>query len=126
MTMGSGIVVINLLLLWLLFRPSAAETTHGLQWRQTRRHSVLLPVDVDGNRGFTKNISLTGCRVKGNMAMRRGEAVMLQLHLPGEESPVIIERAAVRWVGGNDFGLQFLSLQSVERERLRGLLQWVA
>jgi hypothetical protein len=56
---------------------------------------------------------------------RRGD-VMLQLHLPGQESPVIIERAAVRWVGGNDFGLQFLSLHSVERERLRGLLQWVA
>jgi hypothetical protein len=125
MTTGSEIAIINLLLLWLFFRPSAAETTNGLQ-RRPRRQSLLIPVEVDGKRGSTNNLSLGGCSVNGNMAVTGGEDFTLQLHLPGQESPIIVERAAVRWVSGNDFGLQFVSLHSVERERLRGLLQWMA
>ena len=49
-----------------------------------------------------------------------------RLHLPGQGSPIVIERAAVRWVGEKDFGLQFMSIPSSERERLGELLQWVA
>ena len=50
----------------------------------------------------------------------------LRLHLPGQESPIVVERATVRWVGEKDFGLQFMSIPSRERERLGELLQWVA
>ena len=123
------IVIIELLLLWLFFRPSAAETTNGAQRRRPTRHPLLLPVEVDGQKdvkGLTNNLSLGGCRVNGHLAVRRGEHLALRLHLPGQECPIVVERAEVRWVAGKDFGLQFVSLQSMERERLRGLLQWVA
>ena len=125
----SGMVIINLLMLWLVVRPSAAETTNGGQRRGSTRHPLLLPVHVDGTngvKGITNNLSLGGCRINGNLAVRRGQHLTVRLHLPGEESPIVVERAAVRWVDGEDFGLQFVSLPSGERERLQGLLQWVA
>jgi PilZ domain-containing protein len=125
----SGMVIVSLLMLWLVVRPSAAETANGGQRRGSTRHLLLLPVNVDGRKGvkgITNNLSLGGCRINGNLAVRRGQHLTVRLHLPGEESPLVVERAAVRWVDGEDFGLQFLSLPSGERERLQGLLQWVA
>jgi hypothetical protein len=122
MTTGSAIAVINLLLLWFVFTPSAPT----LPCPRPTRQSLILPVDVDGKRGFTNNLSLGGCSVNGNMAVTNGDDLMLRLHLPGQEYPIVVEKAAVRWVAGKTFGFEFVSLQSVERERLRELLRWVA
>ena len=124
----SGLAIISLLTLWFFVKRSS-EATSGIQRRRFRRHSILLPVEVDGKegvKGLTDNLSLGGCRMNGNLAVRRGQHLTLRLRLPGQESPIIVERAAVRWVVGNAFGLQFMSLLSSERERLEGLLQWVA
>ena len=125
----SGMVIINLLMLWYLVRPSGAQTANAGQRRGSERHTVLLPVDVDGARGakgVTNNVSLGGCRMNSNLPLRRGQCLSLRLHLPGEESPLLVEKAAVRWVAGEDVGLQFVSLPFGQRERLEGLLQWVA
>jgi len=122
MTTGSGIALINLLLLWFVFTPSAAT----LPCPRPRRQSLLLPVDVEGKRGFTNNLSLGGCSVNGNMAVKDGDDLTLLLHLPGQERPIVVEKASVRWVAGKTFGFEFVSLQSLERERLRELLRWVA
>ena len=125
---GSGLTIIELLILWLFVRWSTGMT-NGAQRRRTRRHTVLLPVEVDGKKdlkGLTSDLSLGGCRITSNLAVRSGQHLTLRLHLPGQESPIVVERAAVRWVVGKDFGLQFMLLVSSERERLEGLLQWVA
>jgi hypothetical protein len=122
MTTGSGIALINLLLLWFVFTPSAPK----LQCPRPTRQSLLLPVDVDEKRAFTSNLSLGGCSVNGNMAVRDGDDFTLRLHLPGQECPIVVQKAAVRWVTGKTFGFEFVSLESVERERLRELLRWVA
>lgn len=124
----SGLATISLLILWFLIKRSS-EATSGSQRRRFRRHSILLPVEVDGKegvKGLTDNLSLGGCRMNGNLAVRRGQHLTLRLRLPGQESPIIIERAAVRWVVENDFGLQFMSIPFRDRARLEGLLQWVA
>jgi hypothetical protein len=86
-------------------------------------------VDVDGKkdlRGLTSDLSLGGCKIFSNLALKSGQHLTLRLHLPGQESPIVVEKAAVRWAVGNAFGLQFMSVLSSERERLEGLLQWVA
>ena len=125
---GSGLTIVGLLILWVSVR-FGMGTTNGVQRRRTRRHTVLLPVEVDGKkdrRGLTSDLSLGGCKITSNLALRSGQHLTLRLHLPGQESPIVVEKAAVRWVVGNAFGLQFMSLLSSERERLEGLLQWVA
>ena len=124
----SGLTIIGLLILWLFARGSTGMT-NGAQRRQTRRHTVLLPVEVDGKKdlkGLTSDLSLGGCRINSNLAVRRGQHLTLRLHLPGQESPIVVERAAVRWVVEKDFGLQFMSILASERARLEGLFQWVA
>lgn len=124
----SGLTIISLLILW-FFVKRGNKATNGTQRRRFSRHPILLPVEVDGKegvKGLTDDLSLGGCRMNGNLAVRRGQHLTLRLHLPGKESPIVIERAAVRWVVEKDFGLQFMSIPVSERIRLEGLLQWVA
>jgi PilZ domain len=121
----SGLVIIDFLLLWLLIK----QCSNGAQRRRMRRHTIFLPVEVDGKKGvkwFTDDLSLDGCRIHGNSALRHGQHLPLRLHLPGQESPIVVERAAVRWVGEKKFGLQFMAIPSTERTRLGELLQLVA
>jgi c-di-GMP-binding flagellar brake protein YcgR len=121
----SGLAIINFLILWLFVR----QASHGDQRRRTTRHSIFLLVDIHGKKGvkaLINDLSLGGCRISGNLAVRHGEHLPLRLHPPGQASPILIERAAVRWIGEKDFGLQFMSVPSGERARLGQLLQWVA
>ena len=121
----SGLAIIDFLILWLFVKQSPNEA----QRRRMRRHAIVLPVEVDGKKGvkgLTNDLSLGGCRINANLAVRHGQHLPLRLHLPGQESPIVVHRAAVRWVGKKDFGLQFMSIPSSERERLGQLLQWVA
>jgi PilZ domain len=86
-------------------------------------------VEVDGKKGvkgLTNDLSLGGCKINGDLAVRHGQHLPLRLHLPGQGSPIVVERAAVKWVGEKDFGLQFMSIPSSERARLGQLLEWVA
>ena len=124
----SGLAIIGLLMLWLFVKQSI-EMANAAQRRRLKRHTILLPVEIDGKtgaKGLTDNLSLGGCRMKGNLAIRRGQHLTLRLHLPGVESPIVVERAAVRWVAEKNFGLQFMSIPSGERARLEGVLQLVA
>jgi PilZ domain len=120
----SGLFIIDFLILWLLIKQCS-----GAQRRRMRRHAIFLPVEVDGKKGvkgLTNDLSLEGCRINGNLAIRDGQHLQLRLHLPGRESPIVVDRAAVRWVGEKNCGLQFMSIPSSERARLGELLQWVA
>ena len=121
----SGLFIINFLILWLFIK----QSPDGAQRRQMRRHAIFLPVEVDGKKGvngLTNDLSLGGCRINGDLAVRHGQHLPLRLHLPGQGSPIVVERAAVRWVGEKNFGLEFMSITSRERKRLGELLQWVA
>jgi hypothetical protein len=124
----SGLAILGFLILWLFVNRSSGMTD-GAQRRRLRRHAILLPVEVDGTKGvqgLTTDLSHGGCRINGNLAVRRGQHLTLRMHLPGEESPLVVERAAVQWVVEKDFGLRFMSIPSSERARLGELLQWVA
>ncbi|MCX5725334.1 MAG: hypothetical protein NTX84_12640 [Nitrospirae bacterium] len=45
------------------------------------------------------------------------------LHLPNQSPPMKVERASVRWVSGNTFGLSFILFFPSERARLRTFLE---
>ena len=121
-----GLTMIGLLI---LFVRGSTRMTSGVQRRQTTRHTVLLPVEVDGKKdlkGLTSDLSLGGCRINGHLGVKHGQYLPLRLHLPGQESPIVVERAAVRWVREKVSTTGVMSILSSERERLEGLFQWVA
>src|SRR5262249_52940975 len=109
----SGLFIIDILILWLFIKWS-----DGAQRRRMRRHAIFLPVEFDGKKGLTNDLSIGGCKINGDLAVRHGQHLPLRLHLPGQGSPIVVERAAVRWVGEKDCGLQFMSIPSSERARL--------
>ena len=67
------------------------------------------------------NISTGGCRAESDINVAEGLQFVVLLHLPGQP-PVKIERAAVRWVKGNAFGLSFILFLPSERAKLQKYL----
>lgn len=78
--------------------------------------------EVEGDATVT-NISTAGCRAESDINMAEGLDVHVLLHLPDQLPPVKVERASVRWVSGNAFGLNFILFFPSERARLRTLLE---
>ena len=76
--------------------------------------------EIEGEARVT-NISTGGCRAESEINVAEGLQFVVLLHLPGQ-SPLKIERAAVRWVKGNVFGLSFLLFLPSERAKLQHYL----
>jgi PilZ domain len=69
------------------------------------------------------NISPAGCRAETDINLAEGLEVQALIQLPNQSRPITIERASVRWVSGNAFGLSFILMLASERARLRELLE---
>jgi PilZ domain len=77
--------------------------------------------EMEGDAHVT-NISTGGCRAESDINLAEGLEFQVLLQLPGESSPVKIERAAVRWVTDNTFGMSFILFLPSERARLKAYL----
>jgi hypothetical protein len=67
------------------------------------------------------NLSVKGCLIQAETAVAEGEYFSLQLSLRGQrgqEEPVQVKLAAVRWSKGRAFGTEFLLLDPDEQQRL--------
>lgn len=80
--------------------------------------------DIEGDAHVT-NISTGGCRAESEINLAEGLEFQVLLQLPGESSPVKIERAAVRWVTGDVFGMSFILFLPSERARLKTYLDTI-
>ena len=74
---------------------------------------------------ITKSFDLSrkGCRLESRFEGYTGMRVNLLLSLPEGESPILIERAVVRWCGTREIGIEFQSLSSPYQKRLDDTLQ---
>ena len=110
-----------------------------LRWRRMyrktyydRRELVRSPVSLNASlwgesgkhgEGTLQDLSMRGCRLTAGVAFRPGSIVRLELHIPNEELPIIVQAGVVRTVGPGDSEIEFLRLQHFERERLRVLVK---
>ena len=85
--------------------------------------SVLSGQPLGESLGTIMNLSKSGCRVKTDSQVYSGMQVSLRFDVPGETSPLCIERAAVRWNSGGELGVGFISVASPHKERLDQLLE---
>jgi hypothetical protein len=76
-----------------------------------------IEVPVEGE-GTIFDLSKTGCRVQSDTQPSKGIELKLELFLSDYSWPMKVDRAVVCWIKGRTFGLEFVSLQSAQRDRL--------
>jgi hypothetical protein len=97
----------------------------------TRKHprfpvslsSTLLHKDQFRHAGAVRDLSIKGCRVDSIISPFTGMQLSVQLHIPGESQPILIDNAAVRWSGSAGIGLEFLTVASPHQDRLDCIIQ---
>jgi hypothetical protein len=94
--------------------------------RITARHKVHCRAFFSGGgregEGTVDDMSRTGCKILCETLPEAGASVKLDLFLPDYPRPLKVERALVRWVKTDSFGVEFTEIQASQRERLRVFL----
>ena len=95
----------------------------GFVLRKANRFKKLVPVRYLGDgiagEGIIEDLSLSGSYINGNAPVSVGMALALQIFVPGDSDPLLIEATTVKWVKGRDFGVEFATPQSKEAERIK-------
>ena len=90
--------------------------------RAYHRYSVAYPVIFGGapfvGEGKVSNLSLTGCSVACERIVLAGSYVRLSVILPDPTLSLFIELGKVRWARENAFGVEFIRLPTITRNRL--------
>jgi hypothetical protein len=83
----------------------------GFAMRKNQRLKRLVPVRYRGDEiagdGIIKDLSLSGSYMTGNAPVSVGMALALQMFVPGDLEPLLIDRVTVKWVKGSEFGVDF-------------------
>jgi hypothetical protein len=86
--------------------------------RLTRLVSVWYLREGLAGEGIIKDLSLSGSYMTGNTAVSVGMALALQIFVPGDPEPLLIDRATVIWVKGFEFGVDFDTPEPKVAERI--------
>jgi hypothetical protein len=73
--------------------------------------------------GTLRDLSMRGCGITSGVALAQGNILRLELHIPEEPRAIVVQAAVVRTVTENHSQVEFLQLNSHERERLRALVR---
>lgn len=89
--------------------------------RPYRRFPVVSPVTCEHGlgegEGMVWNLSPAGWRLSGDLPLERGDICSLTLMLP-TNTPVSVSAAIVRWVRGQEFGLETLVMNGQAQAQL--------
>ena len=77
--------------------------------------------NVEGE-GRLLDLSTSGCRMASDQPLKVGMVLKLSLFLPDHAWTMMIDQALVRWVDGDRSGLEFTSIRTAQRERLRAMI----
>jgi PilZ domain len=73
--------------------------------------------------GTTLDLSMEGCRMRGDAPLVKGQYVELFINLLGEIAPLTVELAVIRWSGETAFGVEFIRIANRHQSRLRHYLR---
>ena len=72
-------------------------------------------------RGTVWNFSLSGWKLSGDVPLQVGQTCSLTVHLPIEGS-IVVTAAIVRWVRGQEFGLETLAIEKQTHSRVEHVI----
>lgn len=84
--------------------------------------SAYLDQTITGE-GTILNLSIHGCNLTSQQPLGKGSLLRLQVRYAEHDAPVDIDVAVVRSSSNKQLGVEFLSLQPNEEERLRRLME---
>ena len=97
----------------------------------TRKHprfpvslsSTLVHQNHFRHTGSVRDLSAKGCRVESLISPFTGMQIAIQLHIPDESQPIVIDNATVRWSGSAGIGIEFLTIAAPQQDRLRLMIK---
>ncbi|MCI0426924.1 MAG: PilZ domain-containing protein, partial [Nitrospiraceae bacterium] len=72
--------------------------------------------------GTVWDFSLSGWKLSGDVPLQVGQTCSLTVNLPNEES-IFMAAAIVRWVRGQEFGLETLAIEKQTQSRVEHVIQ---
>jgi c-di-GMP-binding flagellar brake protein YcgR len=99
-----------------------------IECREHRRIAIDLPVifstnhNTDIRQGTIFDVSAGGCAVTSSVSVAPGTGVRLLIRAAELGSPITVQSAAVRWARHGEFGVEFLDLTELDRNRLQRLV----
>ncbi len=97
--------------------------------RRHPRFPLRRPIEFSGDlvqgEGTAVDISKLGSKVECDLLLKQGTYLDLRIHLEGEEVPLKIELAVVRWSMQGVFGTEFMSIHHEQQERLDQLIRFL-
>jgi len=97
--------------------------------RQYERYIVEFPArfvgDCEGT-GIVYNLGMGGCKIVTDRPLTIGAMVALSLNVPKEALSITVRMATVRWMLQYEFGIEFLGMEELQRERLAQYLHNLA
>jgi hypothetical protein len=82
----------------------------------------LSTTSTEAGEGKLVDLSIEGCRIESAGRLSVNTYLSLRLLLAPEEPPILVDLAAVRWVRDEHCGIQFLSIQPPQLNRLENFL----
>ena len=94
--------------------------------RPFRRFSICCPATYHSGlcegHGIVWNLSANGWRLSGDVPLRVGQSCPLTVNLPNQES-LVVAAAIVRWVQGQEYGLETLVADKQTHSRLEQVIK---
>jgi hypothetical protein len=95
--------------------------------RAYHRFPLHCPVIFGGapfvGEGVLTNLSLMGCSVLCDREVLRGSDVRVSVMLPDQTAALSIDLGTIKWVQGEQFGVEFLRVPIEGRQRLNSMLR---
>jgi|APFre7841882590_1041340.scaffolds.fasta_scaffold168884_2 hypothetical protein len=85
--------------------------------------STLSAAHLPEGNGTAVDLSIRGCRVRSFIPVIPGLRLKLSIVIPDPDTVIEIDQAVVRWVTGQDFGLEFATITPIQFEQLTKAIQ---
>jgi hypothetical protein len=73
--------------------------------------------------GTVVGLSLLGCRALAGFLIHPDEWLGLRILVPGDEPPIYVARAEVRWFEEQEVGMEFVNMEWQDRQRLSSMIR---
>ena len=93
--------------------------------RQHVRYQVEFPATFGGDHagiGIVYNLGMGGCKIVSDLAVKSGALLSVHLKIPEQTIAITVRAASVQWILELEFGVEFLEMQELERDRLEQFL----